>query len=366
MINVPHQLRETADKVHAGERTRAIKLRSLLNWFGAQRRGANVCVDIRGALKKVRLVTEPDFATVNIEGLVRFKPAMVRGRNKTTATKPSSTSGVGASADEEIKKAAEIDLCDPTPRIGTVFELKKPVAVTRNDSLEKAVTIMANRDFSQLPVMNGDRHVDGIVSWRSIGDAIHVHKKACSVVGDCIETDGYDVVPSDCSLPKALKTLAGNDLVLVKDETNKIIGIVTHADIAEKYHELAEPFLLIGEIENNLRQLIRLANFTTELIIGAKNPADKNRKVESVSDLTFGEYVQLLDDSENWKKVHLGLSRSEFMKEIKAVNKIRNEVMHFDPDPLEKEKLETLKRTAKMMRGFKLFSKKATAASQTI
>lgn len=46
------------------------------------------------------------------------------------------------------------------------------------------------------------------------------------------------------------------------------------------------------------------------------------------------------------------------MSEIKIIAKIRNEVMHFSPDPLEKEKLADLRRLARMMRGFKLFDKK--------
>ncbi|MCZ2390883.1 MAG: hypothetical protein LC113_07370 [Acidobacteria bacterium] len=50
--------------------------------------------------------------------------------------------------------------------------------------------------------------------------------------------------------------------------------------------------------------------------------------------------------------------------EIKAVNTIRNEVMPFGPDPLEKEKLDTLRRAPRMIRGFRHFSKKVTPASQ--
>ncbi len=248
MIRVPTELEDTGKKVHNNERTRAIKLRTLLGWFGAKRRGANVCAEIRRALKKVDLVTEPDFTTVNIEGNVKFLPAiksLPRGISKPPSANLPTQSTV-AETDAEIMMIAEIEHADPSARVGTVFELRKPVSVTKNDTLLHAVTIMANRDFSQLPVMNGDRHVDGIISWKTIGDAVHVHKKPCDLVKDCLEKDGFDFVNSDCPLPKALRTLAGNDLVLVKDKTKRIVGIVTHADIADKYHELAEPFLLIG------------------------------------------------------------------------------------------------------------------------
>lgn len=363
MIHVPTQLNETAKKVHKQQRTRAVKVRRFLSWFGAKRRGAQGTRDIRTALKKVRLITEPDFLTANIEGVVKFRPDPTFAERSRPTTRPRSAARLATEkpatvtdSDKAIEISAQVQLSDPTPRLGTIFGGQKPMTVSRNDELTTALTLMANHDFSQLPVMNGDRHVDGVISWKTIGDAILLRKNECQLVGECMEHD-VAILPFDCPLPRAIKTIADNEVVLVRDDQLKLTGIVTHYDLAERYHGIAEPYLLLAEIETNLRQMILLANIPLATIKEAKDPKDLTRTVNSVSDLTFGEYVRLLDDAKNWTNIHLNLSRKTFMSAIRKIAKIRNEVMHFSPDPLERESLTLLRSTAKMMRGFKLFGK---------
>jgi hypothetical protein len=165
------------------------------------------------------------------------------------------------------------------------------------------------------------------------------------------------VLGEDTPLWQAIGTIAEHDAVLIRDDQNLITGIVTSFDIAERYHSMAEPFLLLGEIENILRQLIVLANFPLAVIRAAKDPNDETRQINNVANLTFGEYVRLLENPENWKRIPKKLSRKEFISEIKTIQKIRNEVMHFSPDPIDSKSLKSLQRTAKMMRKLKLFDK---------
>jgi hypothetical protein len=49
-------------------------------------------------------------------------------------------------------------------------------------------------------------------------------------------------------------------------------------------------------------------------------------------DLTFGEYIRLMEDGENWKAIAINLDREVFLKGLQEVRRIRNDVMHFDPD----------------------------------
>src|SRR5450631_1414433 len=58
---------------------------------------------------------------------------------------------------------------DPTFRIGSLPAANKnPLVVGQDDTLAKAVTIMLQRDFSQLPVMQGEREVRGVIACKSI------------------------------------------------------------------------------------------------------------------------------------------------------------------------------------------------------
>src|SRR5262249_18709249 len=108
-----------------------------------------------------------------------------------------------------------------------------------------------------------------------------------------------------------------------------------------------EPFLLLGEIENHIRHIIvERGRFTKEQLQHSRDPSDTDRTIETVSDLTFGDYIRLLANLDGWAKLQLPVDRKVFIEHLDQVRQIRNEVMHFEPDPLEDKDLSTLRRFA--------------------
>jgi hypothetical protein len=103
----------------------------------------------------------------------------------------------------------------------------------------------------------------------------------------------------------------------------------------------------LGEIENHIRRLID-SKYTVDQVKAAKAPAD-DTPLESVADLTFGSYVRLLQNPVNWAKLGVAVDQSIFVRELDAVRKIRNDVMHFDPDPLESNDLQILRRFLQLL-----------------
>src|SRR6266853_211666 len=101
------------------------------------------------------------------------------------------------------------------------------------------------------------------------------------------------------------------DYVLVRGKENQICGIITASD-------LTEPFLLVGEIEKGIRRILD-GKFTKEELNAVKNPEDKERTVDGVADLTFGEYIRLLEAEVNWAKIALPLDRVEFTKCLQQI-----------------------------------------------
>jgi hypothetical protein len=150
-------------------------------------------------------------------------------------------------------------------------------------------------------------------------------------------------VSADDSLFAAIGVIVEHQYVLVRASDQRVTGIVTTSDLSLQFQQLAEPFLLLGEIENHVRRLID-GKFTAQELAGASDPSDDERQVTSVADLTFGEYVRLLENPENWKRLKLGVDRAVFVKELDRIRAIRNDVMHFDPDPLGEENLGALRR----------------------
>ena len=74
------------------------------------------------------------------------------------------------------------------------------------------------------------------------------------------------------------------------------------------FREQTEPFLLLSEIENQLRRLIN-GHFSLQELEDAKDPVDEEREVDSVTDLTFGECTRLLEKPDHWGRLGVGLDK---------------------------------------------------------
>jgi hypothetical protein len=74
-----------------------------------------------------------------------------------------------------------------------------------------------------------------------------------------------------------------------------------------------------------------------------------NKKLDSLADLSFGEYIRLFQHPDFWEKLSLKIDKTCLTDQLEEVRKIRNDVMHFDPDPMTSKQQETLKDAAKFM-----------------
>jgi hypothetical protein len=110
--------------------------------------------------------------------------------------------------------------------------------------------------------------------------------------------------------------------------------------------ELSEPFLLIGDIENHIRALLT-NKFAAQELADARDPGDPDR---IIADLSFGGYVNLLKDLANWGRMRLCIDQGAFVEAVDHVRKIRNDVMHFDPEPIKRPDLEALRAFAQFLR----------------
>ena len=111
---------------------------------------------------------------------------------------------------------------------------------------------------------------------------------------------------------------------------------------------MSEPFLLLGQIEDHICNLIADKYHKAELV-AACDPADSGREIEDVADLTLGEYIRLLSNPARWEKLGIPIDRKTFIAELERVRLIRNDVMHFDPDPVAPEDLAVLRKFAKFL-----------------
>jgi hypothetical protein len=125
---------------------------------------------------------------------------------------------------------------------------------------------------------------------------------------------------------------------------------VTATDLSEQFQFLSEPFLLIGQIENQIRNLMN-EKYSLEILQDGCNETDLERKerIQSIADLTFGEYLRIIQKPEHWDLLGLRVDRTVFCAEMDKVREIRNDVMHFDPDGIDEEQYDQLRRFSRLM-----------------
>ena len=294
-------------------------VRALLNWVGVSRRGFNVNSDLRAKLSAAKLKTEPDFEYTYIDDAIAFVPA----------TTSIDTPGR-----------------DPSYRIGQLEAAnRKPTTLKIDDTLEEAISVMLKHNYSQLPVTANQRDVNGVVSWKSIGVRLAL-KVPCKSVREYMEPP--QIVSAEESFFSALQIIGRYDYVLVRGKDKTVSGILTASDFNEQFRKMAEPFLLIGEIENGIRGILR-GKFTDQQLQAAKAPPDE-RQITGIDKLTFGEYTRLLGTEQNWKRLALHVDRAKFVCWLTEVGKLRNNVMHFNPDGLEKADLAQLQEFAEFLK----------------
>ena len=342
------RLGQIAARAREGNKQTAT-VREILSWFGAYRRGYWIVEEVRSALKQTGLTTVPDFEAGYIDGQVQFSvispPTPLQPQQE-----PSESVDDTTSIDEEPHPAADVPpvYSDPTYRISRFTATNRPVvSVTPDAPLEEAVTLMLLGDFSQLPVMTSDREVKGVITWASIGNRLSRGRMVSTVKDFMVD---HQELRAEESLSRAIPIIAEHGYVLVRTADRRIAGIVAASDLALQYHQLAEPFLLLGEIENHIRRLID-GRFTLEELASAKDPSDEARTISGVDDLTFGEYVRLLENPDRWVKLGLSVDRRAVMATLGQVRDVRNDVMHFDPDPISEPDLRTLRGFAAFLRG---------------
>jgi CBS domain-containing protein len=343
---IPQPLQEIAAKVVQGQEV-ASTVRIFLSWFwGAQRRGSFIKQVMREALAATKLRTLPDFDETYIDGPIVFVSA---------AQGPAPVTDGNA---DEIKVSVQDSLVmvdsvssktkvDPSYRIARLKSAHTvPLSVGPDATVSEAITLMMKHDFSQLPVMVGERTVKGLISWKSLGKRLAMEKK-CTLVKDA--TESVHVIDLDTSLFDAIPLIAKQDCVLVRDASNKICGIMTPFDVSLTFVELGEAFLLLGEIENLIRDMID-GRFSKAELEEARDPLDADRPLNDVSDLNFGGYVRLLQKPEAWEKLKSKLDRGTFVEYLEGVRVIRNNTMHFDPDGIEDSELEELREFARLLK----------------
>lgn len=322
------EARKRADECHPEE----VSVRELLSLWGAKGRGDQIS-RIEADLANHGLVTSPSFRKVTLDATVRL--VVAAGDVEENMARPVGPSSPIVSDEDTADSPVGLTVGNLPSALGGLK------SVAPNASFDEAVTKMLLNDFSQLAVLNGPRNLRGAITWQSIAHARHADTHA--KLSDAIMPDAV-AVSYDKELIDVLPDLQRAGFVFVRDQEGVIAGIVTTTDVVQAYGEMAMPFFQIGELDRSLRRIIA-RNFDLDAVA-----ALCNRRIRSFDDLSIGEYQRVLDDSGVWTKLGWPLYRPAFIERLNEIRRIRNDVMHFNPDPPPVDTIDKLRKINRLLR----------------
>jgi len=308
-----------------------LRVRNLLAQWDATGRSQTASEQIAADLENHGLTTEPPFLKTGIDSVVKVVERQLETKER--------VEGEGA-ADLESDTDVGLTLGNiPSANCGVE-------SVTPQATYEEAITVMLLNDFSQLAVMTGARSTPRAVTWQSIARERHAHPDG-QLGGAIIDAT---TLRFDTELVDVLPVLESQDFVFVKDATNVIKGIVTTADVVRAYGQLATPFFLIGELDKLLRRVIT-DGFTLEEIRKSCD-SDGTRGLQSYDELTMGDYQRMLEDPSNWATLEWPLDRAVFTRRLSDLREVRNDLMHFNPDPISEQAVILIRSMIQLIRKY--------------
>lgn len=212
-----------------------------------------------------------------------------------------------------------------------------PACIGIESSVRDALTIMIENDFSQLPVVDQDHHLSGMISEQSIARTYYhekgkVHLLDLQVV-NC-QTRAVEMRLQD-DVFNALDRLKEVYAIVIV-ENKEPVGILTDYDTTHFFRDLSEDLLRVQDVETTMRERIQdafpeQARLDQALIRAfGEDQARPGVPAKQFDDLTFGDYMRFMRTRENWPHFEAALGPMElFLELMGGVRIARNKLAHF-------------------------------------
>jgi CBS domain-containing protein len=254
--------------------------------------------------------------------------------------------------------------------------------VQPHEPVGRAINIMCQHDYGQLPVTGANREFHGqVITFESILRAIQSFRTDAETLLVRDAAQRVRSYPSDADLLATLDDIHRDNFVLIVDES-RLIGIVTTADIAIFFREYAEDLMQIEGIESRVKDAIRalyagddggldsaIATVTDRAadirkrfpgaikaylvkvnITAPPAGSDRDALVEAekrlglpeptkkFEDLTFDEFINVLLRHGRAPRLSQSKDVSEIRKLLQQVRDARNKLAHFRGDLTSEER----------------------------
>jgi predicted transcriptional regulator len=327
---------------------RRMSVRELIGIWGARGRDFGLNEKVYADLINRGMTTEPDFRAVTLDDAVAIVLTTQVATDEAQAV-PTDDGSAYPEASPQVEAVVNDDegAWDHGLTIGNLPSASKEVcSITPDATFDKAIALMLIEDFSQLAVMTGPRDLKGAVSWKSIAKARNANPDT-TLAAAIVKAEA---VPYTADLIDVLPVIQRQEFVFVRGVDGSVTGIVTVADVVDVYGQMASPFFMLGRIDQSLRRIIE-ATFPMKTIIPLCDP-DGLRDLSSYDQFTMGDYQRILENPDCWLNLGWPLHRKTFCARLEKIGKVRNNIMHFNNDPLPDDVLSMLQNFIDLLKDY--------------
>ena len=203
-------------------------------------------------------------------------------------------------------------------------------ATLASDAIERLV----DNGFSQLPVSDKSGRIIGVFSWKSFGKRV-------------ADLHATKIKPTELPVREAMEparfigpevyidteTDWGDIDHILVGSTDELHGILCIADVFGRLNDFAEAFVLLFEIEHEVRDMIREVcdDAMVTKMIDEMNLPPNSRRPSDLEEFTFNQYSSLICNKNNWDLFQplFDSTRELVNADFGEVNELRNIVFHF-------------------------------------
>ena len=221
---------------------------------------------------------------------------------------------------------------------------KNVISIHKTDQITYALDLMIEHDYSQLPVIDEDGRILGMVTYESILRATRSFNTKLDklIARDAVVNAPYHYREDD--LFDLLDELKDTNAVVIIEPDGFPIGIVTSYDSAEFLRNRTEDLMHIEDIEFIIKELIKKANMNSkgqvenEKLKGAvvkpnelRSAQSGSKKPKTFEDLTLADYINLLMSRDIWVFIApiLEIQKESLHEMLDKVRQTRNDLAHF-------------------------------------
>ncbi|HMN29841.1 MAG TPA: DUF4268 domain-containing protein, partial [Caldilineaceae bacterium] len=219
----------------------------------------------------------------------------------------------------------------------------------KQDTVRDALVNLMQNDFSQLPIVDDEGNLVGIISEQTITRSYYHVNDSVSLfdltVDHCM-TEPVILSPNQ-DIFEALERLQRTYAIVIV-EGRKPIGLLTFYDTTHFFRNISEGLIFVEDVETTLREYVRKIYATEErmnqgLIHSFGRDGTKPRK--EFDELTFGEQTNLITHPKNWADFESYFKPQPLFNALmKEARLIRNHLAHFRGE-LDTVQFDALRRT---------------------